>query len=250
MNSLMLGDCLERMEDIVDGSIDMILADPPYGITQAYFDRPIPLQPLWKQMLRVTKENAAIVLMAAEPYKSSLVLSKSKLFRYDLIWEKTTPTGFLNANRMPLRTHESIVVFYRKLPTYNPQKTTGHSPVNTYTKRTGDGEIYGQTKQGISGGGSTERYPRSVLLFSTDKQKSNLHPTQKPLALMEYLIRTYTNEGETVLDFCMGSGTTGAACARTGRHFTGIEIDQEYYDSASQRIKEEMGNVKIRKTMP
>lgn len=250
MYRLLLGDCLEKMEDIEDGSVDMVLADPPHGSTQCWWDTAIPLAPMWEQLWRVTKDNAAVVITATDPFKSALVMSQPDLFRYDLIWEKTQPTGFLNANRMPMRAHESIVVFYRHLPTYNPQKTRNHKPVNSYTKHTGDGEVYGETKLGISGGGSTERYPRSVLLFASDKQKSKLHPTQKPVALMEYLVSTYSNAGDTVLDFAMGSGTAGIACDRLARHFIGIELDEKYYEIAVERIKEEKCKNKIRRMAP
>ncbi len=178
-------------------------------------------------------------MTAQTPYDKVLGCSNLKELRYEWIWEKTAATGHLNSKKMPLKSHENILVFYGSLPTYNPQKTTGHKPVNSYTKHVGDGDCYGTTQVGISGGGSTERYPRSVQKFSSDKQKSNLHPTQKPLALMEYLVKTYTNEGDTILDFAMGSGTTGVACVRNNRRFIGIEVDSEYFKISENRIMRE-----------
>jgi DNA modification methylase len=229
------GDCLEVMQQIPDGSIDMVLCDLPYGTTQCKWDVVIPFDKLWEQYLRVTKENAAIVLNAQTPFDKVLGSSNIPLLRYEWIWEKTAATGHLNAKKAPMKAHENILVFYRRLPTYHPQKLQGQSPVNSYTKRKGDGEIYGKTSV-VSGGGSTERYPRSVLEFKSDKQKSSLHPTQKPVALAEYLIGTYTNEVEVVLDNTMGSGTTGVACINTGRSFIGIEKEQKYFEIANQRL--------------
>lgn len=229
-------DCLEGMKLLQDKSVDMILCDLPYGVTQNKWDVVIPFDELWKQYERVIKDNGAIVLTAAQPFSAQLIVSNPKLFRYEWIWEKTAATGHLNAKKMPMRAHESILVFYKKLPTYNPIKTTGHAPVNSYTKHQDDGTNYGKTKIGISGGGSTDRYPRSVQRFSTDKQKEAIHPTQKPVALFEYLIKTYTNEGETVLDNCIGSGTTAVAAINTNRNFIGFEISKEYCAAANQRI--------------
>jgi site-specific DNA-methyltransferase (adenine-specific) len=237
MIDLKHGDCLELMKSIPDGSVDLVLCDLLYGTTNCKWDTPLPLESLWEQYLRVAKENAAIVLHAQTPFDKVLGSSNLPLLRYEWVWEKTTATGHLNAKKIPMKAHENILVFYRKLPTYNPQKLTGQTPVNTYTKRNGDGEIYGKTSI-ISGGGSTERYPRSVLKFQSDKQTESLHPTQKPVALLEYLIRTYTNEGDTVLDNCMGSGTTGIACVNTNRNFIGIEKDDKYFEVAKNRIEE------------
>lgn len=232
-------DGIEGMKKIPDKSVDMILCDLPYGITaRNKWDVVIPFDLLWEQYERIIKDNGAIVLTAVQPFTSQLVMSNPKLFRYEWIWEKTSPTGFLNANKMPLRAHENVLVFYKKLPTYHPQKTTGHKPTNTYTKRTSDGTNYGKTKEGISGGGSTERYPRSVQVFATDKQKAAYHPTQKPIDLLEYLIKSYTNEGDIVLDNCMGSGSTAVAAVRTNRHFYGFELVEEYVDIARKRLNE------------
>jgi len=232
------GDCLELMALIPDGSVDMILCDLPYGTTACKWDTVIPFEPLWVQYKRVIKPNGAIVLNAQTPFDKVLGCSNLPMLRYEWIWEKTAATGHLNAKKMPMKAHENILVFYSELPEYRPQKTTGHKPVNSYTKHKDDGECYGATNVGISGGGATDRYPRSVLQFPADKQTCSLHPTQKPVALMEYLIRTYTNEGETVLDNTMGSGTTGVACVNTGRHFIGIEKDAGYFEIACKRIEQ------------
>ena len=236
--NLKKGDCLKLMNDIPDKSIDMILCDLPYGTTQNKWDSIISLDKLWEQYCRVIKDNGAIVLFAQTPFDKVLGCSNLKMLKYEWIWEKTSATGHLNAKKMPMKAHENILVFYKKLPTYNPQKTTGHTPVHSYTKHQDDGSNYGKTLIGISGGGSTERYPRSVQVFKTDKQKEALHPTQKPVDLLEYLIKTYTNEGETVLDNTMGSGSTGVAAVRTNRNFVGIELDDTYFEIANKRIKD------------
>lgn len=235
MNSdLYLGDCLEVMKSIPDNLVDLVLCDLPYGTTQNKWDSVIPLQPLWEQYRRVSK--GAIVLTAQTPFDKVLGASNLSMLRYEWIWEKTHPTGHLNAKKAPMKAHENILVFYEKQPTYNPIKTTGHAR-KTAVKRKDATETYGTQTFLELGYDSTERYPRSVLVFASDKQKSNLHPTQKPVALMEYLIKTYTNEGETVLDNTMGSGTTGVACVNTGRNFIGIEMDPSYFNIAQQRIE-------------
>lgn len=233
MKNLMLGDCLDLMDSIPDGSIDMVCCDMPYGTTNCRWDTTLDLQRLWKQYKRVTKDNAAIVLFAQLPFDKVLGCSNLPWLRYELIWEKTNPTGYLNAKKMPMKAHENILVFYNKLPTYNPQKTSGHVR-KTAVKKPNASPIYND--HGASEYDSTERYPRSVLTFPSDKQRLALHPTQKPLALIEWLIATYTNEGETVLDNCMGSGTTGAACQNLGREFVGIELDETYYRIAADRV--------------
>lgn len=224
------------MHHLPDKSIDMVLCDLPYGTTNCHWDTVVPLEPLWEQYRRIVKDDGAIVLFAQTPFDKVLGASNLSMLRYEWIWEKTQATGHLNAKKMPMKAHENILVFYKKLPTYNPQITDGHKPVNSYTKHTDDGECYGKTQTGISGGGSTCRYPRSVLTFSSDKQKRHLHPTQKPIALCEYLVRTYTNERDVVLDNCMGSGTTGVACLNLNRRFIGIEKEKKYYDSAKERL--------------
>lgn len=236
---LMLGDCLDRMKEIPDGSVDLVLTDPPYGTTACKWDAVIPFEPMWEQVKRVLKKNGAAVFTASQPFTSALVMSNPKNFRYSLVWEKTTASGHLNAKKMPMRAHEDILVFYSSLPTYNPQKTQGHkrkvaANVDRAQKLS---ECYG-SQSGVTTYDATDRYPRSVIKTSTDKQKSSMHPTQKPVALMEYLTRTYTNEGETVLDFAMGSGTTGVACVNTGRRFIGVERDPEYFRIATDRISQ------------
>ena len=246
--NLMQGDCLERMKEISDGSVDMVLTDPPYGTTACKWDSVIPFEPMWEQLKRVTKKNGAIVMTASQPFTSALVMSNPKMFKYCWIWEKNKATGHLNAKKRPLAAHEEVVVFYDNPPTYNPIKTNGHKrKVASQSSR--DKSIKrGKSKDKVYQDGivgkcgdydSTERYPRSVQLFKSDVQKSKLHPTQKPVALMEYLIKTYTNEGETVLDFTMGSGTTGVACVNLNRDFIGIELDKEYCDIANDRITAE-----------
>lgn len=226
------------MKKIEDKSVDMVLCDLPYGTTQNKWDSIIPLDMLWKQYNRIIKDNGVIVLTAQTPFDKVLGNSNLKMLRYEWIWEKTTATGHLNAKRMPMKAHENILVFYKKLPTYNPQMTVGHKPVNSYTKHQDDGSNYGKTKAGISGGGSTERYPRSIQIFKTDKQKLAIHPTQKPVALFEYLIKTYTNEGDVVLDSCIGSGTTVIAAINTNRKYIGYELDKTYFDKSQERIEE------------
>lgn len=233
-HNLMLGNCLERMKEIETGTVDMILCDLPYGTTCCSWDAVIPFEPLWEQYKRVIKENGAIVLFAAQPFTAVLAASNLDMFRYEWIWEKPAATGFFNAHFQPLRAHENILVFYKSKPTFNPIKTFGHERKTAKRKDIGS-EHYGK-QVNIKAYDSTERYPRSVQLFSSDKQKSNFHPTQKPIALCEYLIRTYTNEGETVLDNTMGSGTTGVACVNTDRAFIGIEQEQKYFDIAQERI--------------
>jgi site-specific DNA-methyltransferase (adenine-specific) len=236
LNRIYNEDCLVGMRKIPDKSVDMILCDLPYGTTRNKWDSIIPLEPLWSEYERVIKDDGAIVLTAQTPFDKVLGASNLKLLRYEWIWEKTCATGHLNAKKMPMKAHENILVFYKQLPTYNAQKTSGHPPVHTYTKHTGDGSNYGDTRLGIRGGGSTERYPRSVLVFSTDKQRESYHPTQKPVDLFRYLIRTYTNPGETVLDNCIGSGTTVVAATLEGRNFIGFETDGGYVDVANERI--------------
>lgn len=233
---LMLGDCLERMKEIRDGSVDMILCDLPYGTTQNKWDTVIPLDRLWENYWRLLKHNGVVALTAQTPFDKVLGVSQLNYLRYEWIWEKTTATGHLNAKKMPMKAHENILIFYKKTPTYNPQKTQGHRPANSYTKHQDDGSNYGKTSAGISGGGQTDRYPRSVQLFKTDKQIISLHPTQKPVSLMEYFIKTYTNEGDVIVDNTMGSGTTGVACKNLNRKFIGVERDLEYFNIAKERI--------------
>jgi len=234
----MYGDCLDMMEEIEDGSVDMVLTDPPYGTTQCKWDTVIPLEPMWKQLKRITKKNATIVMTAAQPFTSALIMSNVKMFKYCWYWNKVSPKGHLNAKKQPLRLIEDVVVFYSKPPVYNPQKTSGHKRIikSSVYKKSGDGsQVYGQENRNTFYD-STERYPNGLVTFSGGDQSKKIHPTQKPVALMEYMIKTYTNEGETVLDFTMGSGTTGVACQNLNRSFIGIEKDRDYYRAAKRRI--------------
>lgn len=238
----MYGDCLEEMNKIPDGSVDLILCDLPYGTTRNKWDSIVPLQELWAHYRRICR--GAIVLTAQTPFDKVLGASNLGMLRYEWIWEKTTATGHLNASKMPMKAHENVLVFYDGLPTYNPQKTTGHPrKVSTSAHKRNSSKSSNYGDAALSTYDSTERYPRSVLVFATDKQKAALHPTQKPVALMEYLIRTYTNEGDVVMDNCMGSGTTGVACANTGRKFVGIERDEKYFEIAKERIGQAMGKL-------
>lgn len=234
--TLLHGDCLERMKEIPDGSVDLVLVDLPYGTTQNKWDSVIDLEAMWLELDRICHSRTPKVMFAQTPFDKVLGCSNLKELKYEWVWEKTTATGHLNAKKMPMKAHENILVFYDKLPTYNPQKTSGHKPANSYTKHQDDGSNYGKTKVGVSGGGQTDRYPRSVQVFKTDKQQVSLHPTQKPVALLEYLINTYTNDGDTVLDFTMGSGSTGVACLNTNRKFIGVEMDDGYFNIAVERI--------------
>lgn len=236
MKKLLQGDCLSLLKDIPDQSIDLVLCDLPYGTTQNKWDTLIPLEPLWEQYRRVCR--GPVVLTAQTPFDKVLGASNIQELKYEWIWEKSHPTGHLNAKKAPMKAHENVLVFYRKPPVYNPQKTQGH-PRKTATKRGDKTTTYGsQTFEAVTYD-STERYPRSVLKFPSDKQRSSLHPTQKPVALMEYFIKTYSNPGDVVLDNCMGSGTTGVACARLGRGFIGMELDVEMFNIACERIEKE-----------
>ncbi len=235
--SIHVGDCLSVMSSIPDSSIDMVLADLPYGTTQCAWDAVIPFDQLWAHYRRITKPNAAIVLCAAQPFTSLLIASNLAEYRYEWIWEKGNATGFLNAKKQPLRAHESAQVFYRRQPTYHPQMTSGHARKTT-SRKTVDSECYGKAMS-LTDYDSTDRYPRSVQFFSSDKQRGNYHPTQKPVDYMKFLLRTYTNRGYTVLDNTMGSGTTGVACVELPDlelNFIGIELDPAIARTARERI--------------
>ena len=232
MIDLRLGNCLEIMKSIPDGSVDMILCDLPYGTTQNKWDSVIPLEMLWVEYWRVAKPNAAIVLSAQTPFDKVLGVSQLSKLKYEWIWRKEAGTGFLNAKKSPLKDHENILVFYANPPTYNPQMRFGFKP---YVCKQGDTK---STNYGAQSGAVTvsdgARYPLTVIEFPRDKVKE--HPTQKPVALMEYLIKTYTTEDETILDNCMGSGTTGVACKNLNRNFIGIELNADYFNIAKERI--------------
>lgn len=230
----MLGDCLERMAELPDASVDMILCDLPYGTTQNKWDEIIPLDPLWAQYWRVAKPEAAVVLTAAQPFTSALVMSQMAAFKYPWVWEKSRPVGHLDANRKPLRLHEDILVFCKQRPPYNPQ---GLIPTGGKIRkaRSTNGSNYGAAqKDSVS---EWTGYPTSVLICPSEDNR-NSHPTQKPVALFEYMIRTYTDEGMTVLDNCAGSGTTAIAAERAGRKWICIEREPKYFDIACKRIED------------
>lgn len=236
MVNLMLGDCLERMKEIPDGSVDMILCDLPYGTTACKWDSVIPFEPLWEQYERVIKKNGAVVLFGSQPFTTSLLSSNMQMFRYEIIWEKDNFTNLGAITRQFGKVHENILVFYRRQPTYNPQMWESGKPCNGGSiKREYYTETFTQPyRVSDKRQGKTDRYPRSVIKIT--REKNPLHPTQKPVALFEYLIKTYTNEGETVLDNCMGSGTAGVAAKNTNRKFIGIEKDETYFKIAQDRI--------------
>lgn len=244
MVDLRCGDCLEIMKDIPDKSIDMILCDLPYGTTKCKWDNVIPFEPLWEQYNRIIKDNGAICLFGSEPFSSKLRFSNLKMYRYDWIWQKTKYSNFLCLKKQPARNFENVCVFYKKQPTYNPQMQEGkpykdnvgrkanlskqqNLGCKSYTPRINEGT----------------RYPNCIVAFSNGNNK-NVHPTQKPVALLEYLVKTYTNEGGTVLDNCMGSGSTGVACINTNRNFIGIELDENYFNIAKTRCEEYINGYK------
>lgn len=238
-NTIHKGDCLELMKQIPDGSVDMILCDLPYGTTACKWDVIIPFEPLWEQYKRIIKSNGAIVLTASQPFTSALVMSNPKMFRYEWIWEKDRASAFLDANKKPLKAHENILVFGEILPKYFPIKTINNKPSNVNGKAKGE-HIKELLRGGIEhriGGGKTDRFPRSVYKCNVPNHgEFGLHPTQKPVALFEYLIKTYTNEGETVLDNCAGSGTTAIACLNTNRNYILMEKEDKYFEMIENRI--------------
>lgn len=232
---LIFGDCFAAMETIPPSSVDLIISDLPYGSTQCTWDRSLDLTKLWKAYDIIAKPNAAVLLFAQTPFDKVLGCSNLQNLKYELIWNKTRATGHLNAKKCPLKAHENILVFYRKAPTYNPQKTSGHVR-KTATKKRDTTSVYGaQNAEGVAYD-STDRYPTSVLRFPSDTRKSSVHPTQKPVALLEWLIRTYSNQGDTVFDSCMGSGSTGVACVNLNRDFIGVENHRPFFDAAVERI--------------
>ena len=242
---LIKGDCLEVMKQIPDGSVDMVMCDPPYGTTACKWDSVIPFESMWEQLKRIVKPNGAIVLMAAQPFTSALIMSNVKMFRYVWAWDKVSVTGFANAKRQPLRHIEDVVVFYKNTAQYNPQGLLPCTKKRKNAASDGGASLKGEHLSNGLGALRTPGLERVQRFTNYPKHRLEIprsgkstHPTQKPVALMEYLIRTYTNEGETVLDFTMGSGTTGVACVRTGREFIGIEMDDAYFEIAEKRIRE------------
>lgn len=233
-------DCLEKLKDIPDGSIDLILADPPYGTTRCKWDVVIPFAPLWQELNRVIKTNGAILIFSAQPFTTDLINSNRKNFRYEIIWEKTQRTGFLNANRMPLKAHENIIVFYKHLPVYNPQKVmSDKSKIGKHYRSGNRSSLYGKCNDRYYVDDGL-RYPSDVVLVPKENNRSRTcekkHQSEKPVSLLEYLIKTYSQENDTVLDFSMGSGSTGIACLNTNRNFIGIEKDTDIFNSATKRL--------------
>ena len=231
---LMQGDCLEVMAGFESESVDMVLCDPPYGTTQCKWDSIIPLEPMWEQLKRVIKPNGAIVMTASQPFTTTLISSNMKMFKYCWVWDKVNSGSGLHAKKQPLRVVEDVCVFYVKPPTYNPIMKKG---------RMRNKKSYGSKAKGVVGmikpssdNFNDDYYPRNIIEVSNANQNNKVHPTQKPVALMEYLIKTYTNEGETVLDFTMGSGSTGVAAKNLSRNFIGIELDEGYFNIAKERI--------------
>lgn len=241
-SELLLGDCLELLPAIPDGSVNMILCDLPYGTTACAWDSVIPMNKLWEQYYRVCKPNAAMVFTAVQPFTTVLASSNLEHFRYEWIWEKPQGTNPMNAQVMPLKAHENILVFYAKKPTYNPQMwySTPYSGFSSNTKKIG--EVYGDAASKHRDNPDGSRYPKTILRF---KQEKGFHPTQKPVDLMRYLIRTYTNEGDVILDNTMGSGTTCVAAALERRQYIGMESDKGYYDIAVSRVNEVANAVRI-----
>ena len=232
LNQIIQGDCLDVMKEIPDKSVDMILCDLPYGTTACKWDTIIPFEPLWEQYERIIKDNGAIVLFGSQPFTSKLIISNENLFRYELIWEKTIATNPFLSKKQPMKKHENILIFYKKQPLYNPQYETGKPYTDKGNRQNKRSTQTTMDKKPINNNGY--RYPSSVKKFSNGNNGA-IHPTQKPILLYEYLIKTYTNEGDTVLDNCMGSGTTCLAAKELNRKFIGIEKEPKYYEIACQR---------------
>ena len=238
------GDCLELMKEIPDKSIDMILCDLPYGTTKNKWDSVLPFDKMWEQYDRIIKENGCIALFADGMFMSDLMQSNKKLWRYNLVWDKELISGFLNANRMPLRSHEEICIFYKKLPTYNPQFTEGeplHGMGTKFSQEKNKNNNYGNfdscNNPSAKRTGDTKKYPKSIVKFPRPASCVMIHPTQKPVELLEWLIKTYTNENDLVLDNCMGSGSTGVAAVSINRNFIGIELEEKYFNISKERIE-------------
>jgi len=233
-NTLLIGDCLKEMDKIPSGSVDLILTDLPYGTTTNKWDVVIPFDALWVHWLRVAKDSAAFITTASQPFTTDVINSARKLFRYELIWDKTKGGNFLLAKKMPMKRHENVLVFYRQQPTYNPQME-----IRGKVRKKGGGKASTNFEGAVpTVSYNNEYYPTSILVASTGSRTDHFHPTQKPVELMEYLVRTYSNAGELVLDCCMGVGTTGVACVRSGRRFIGIELNSDYFAVAERRIQQ------------
>ena len=238
-----LGDCLNVMYDISDMSIDMILCDLPYGVTSNKKDITLPFDKLWEHYERIIKDNGAIALFGQGIFYADLVCSNRKLYKYDLIWDKQLVSGFLNAKRMPLRQHEQIAIFYKKPPIYNPQYTVGqpsHSKGNIFKEKENINNNYGYYTPIDADYETTRKYPTSIISVQKPHPSKAIHPTQKPVEILEWLIKTYTNENDLVLDNCMGSGSTGVACINTNRRFIGIEKEEKYFNIAKERLEKSL----------
>lgn len=239
--NLIQGDCIEEMQKLIDDDIkvDMVLTDPPYNITQCKWDTNVDINKMWKCLKQLTNLNTPIILFGNEPFSSSIRLSQPTLYKYDIIWDKEVRTGHLNAKRQPLRQYENIMVFYNKQPTYNPLMWTGKEENHSHRTKKRTTNVYGKHHE-VPTKKTKQKYPTNIVKFNARKDECNntkrLHPTQKPVKLLEYLILTYTNKGDTILDFTMGSGSTGVACINTNRNFIGIEIDTNYYEIANDRL--------------
>ena len=232
---LLHGDCLELLPQMSDSSVDVIISDMPFGTTNCRWDTPVDLALLWPQYRRVCR--GPVILFAQTPFDKVLGVSNIEELRYEWIWEKSNATGHLNCKKAPMKAHENILVFYAKQPKYFPIKTSGHARKTSVRIKMDVTTLYGKQRGGHSYD-STERYPRDVLRFPSDKQRSKLHPTQKPIALMEYLVKTYSQEGDTILDTFMGSGTTGRAAKNLARHFIGMEKERDFFDIAVERMRD------------
>ena len=236
---LLNGDCLELLNDVDEKSVDMILCDLPYGQTHNKWDSVIPLDKLWKQYKRVIKDNGCIALFGQGMFTADLMYSNKKWWKYNLIWDKVLTNGFLNANRMPLRSHEDIAIFYNKPPTYNPQKVLGKKNHTKGKVKQNKNNNYGKHNfVDNSDELGNMKHPKSILTFTRPHSSVMKHPTEKPVEVCEWLIKSYTNEGDVVLDNCMGSGTTGIACENTNRKFIGMELNKEYFEQAVNRINQ------------
>lgn len=240
MIELLHGDCLELMNDIPDKSIDMILCDLPYGTTACKWDVVIPFEPLWEQYKRIIKDNGAIVLTGTQPFTSNLIMSNAKWFKYEWVWNKHIPKNFINAKIMPMQKHENILVFGKGKINYYPQMTLRDKPVKVKNYSKGENSAYKLNNDGSDNRERiyTHKYPDTIIEGKWEANKGKVHPTQKPVSLLEYLIKTYTLENETVLDNCMGSGSTGVACINIDRNFIGIEKDDKYFEIAKNRIEQ------------
>jgi site-specific DNA-methyltransferase (adenine-specific) len=235
-NTILHGDCLNLLSSISDESVDLILCDLPYGATRNKWDTVIPLKEIWEHYRRIIKKRGVIALTGQGLFTAKLIMSAPDIFRYTLIWKKNKPRGFLNANRQPLRIHEDIAIFYKAQPKYYPQKTSGHPPVHSFTKHSDNSSNYGKTKDKFSGGGSTQRFPTSIIPIPVVNEIQTLHPTQKPVALGEWLIKTYTDKNDIVLDNACGSGSFLVAAKNLDRRYIGIELDKDYFEIAEKRL--------------